>query len=72
MGRQDDRFSSTGQRAGMANARRTMTQARAYQPEDFVDREDLEKLCLGVDFLNYLALKLLLVALLCLVSVEVA
>ena len=70
MGRRDDRFSSAGHGGGIVNAGRTMTQVHPYQPEDFVDREDLEKLCLGVDFLNYLALKLLVVALLCLASIE--
>jgi hypothetical protein len=65
MGRSTDNFSSGSSLAGGS-----MTQAQTWQPEDFVDREHLEKLFLGVDFLNYLALKLLGVALLCLLTME--
>lgn len=70
MGRRDDHFSSAGHGGHIANAR-SLTQAHTYQPEEFVDREDLEKLYLGIDFLNCLAIKLLVVALLCLASIEV-
>jgi hypothetical protein len=54
----------------MINAGRSMAQAQTWPPEDFVDREHLEKFFLGVDCLNYLALKLLGVAVLCLLTME--
>jgi hypothetical protein len=71
MGRGTDGFSSGSERSRIVNGGRGFSQAQTYQPEEFVDREELEKLFLGVDFLNYLALKLLVVALICLVSIEV-
>ncbi len=70
MGRHDDHFSRAGGGSRIGNAG-SMTQAHTY-PEEFVDREDLEKLYLGIDFLNCLAIKLLVVALLCLASIEAA
>lgn len=70
MGIRTDHFSNAGQSSRMINARRSMAQAQTWPPEDFVDREHLEKLFLGVDFLNYLALKLLGVAVLCLLTME--
>ena len=70
MGRRDDYFSSTGRRGGMAKSAGAITQAHAWQPDELVDPEHLEKLFLGVDLLNYLAVKLLVVAVLCLVHVE--
>jgi hypothetical protein len=69
MGKRTDHFSSAGH-GRIVNSGQTMAQAQTWQPEDFVDREELEKLFLGVDFLNYLALKLLGVAVLCLLSME--
>ena len=70
MGRGNDQFSGASQGGRIVNAGRSMTQAHPYHPEDFVDREDLEKLYLGIDVLNCLAIKLLVVALLCLASIE--
>jgi hypothetical protein len=68
MGKRDDYFSGAGRGSRIGNAG-SMTQAHTY-PEEFVDREDLEKLYLGIDFLNCLAIKLFVVALLCLANIE--
>jgi hypothetical protein len=70
MGRRDDYFSSAGRGGGMVKSAAAISQAHAYHPDEFVDPEHLEKLFLGVDFLNYLAVKLLVVAVLCLLHVE--
>lgn len=69
MGRRNDHFWSASEGGSIANRGPGMAQARAYKPE-FIDHDQLEKLFLGVDFLNFLALKLLVVALLCLVGIE--
>jgi hypothetical protein len=70
MGRHDDYFSAAGRRSTLGGTPQTLTHASAYQAEEFADPEQLEKLFLGVDFLNYLAIKLFVVALLCLASLE--
>jgi hypothetical protein len=72
MGRHNEYFSSAGRGGSVAGSGQTLTHAHAYQPEEFADPEQLEKLFLGVDILNYLAIKFLAVALLCLLHVEAA
>jgi hypothetical protein len=71
MGRRNDHIGGARNDSRSPDRGHGITQARAFKPE-FADGEHLEELFLGVDFLNYLALKLLIVALLCLLHIDVA